>query len=163
VIGGFSLVEQQARPGRLTEGMAWLTSALAVGTAAGSAAAGQVIDADGARWGYAFAAVAALACLAGLSWLTDSGPHPSPAARAEASPEPADRTGLPRKARCPETWLPATTQPRSAASSRRLSAHCRQAQPRTPGPLQAPTLANADPSAEPRLSRSRTQNGLICT
>jgi len=90
VIGGFSLVEQQARPGRLTEGMAWLTSALAVGTAAGSAAAGQVIDADGARWGYAFAAVcaavAALACLAGLSWLTDSGPHPSPAARAEASP-----------------------------------------------------------------------------
>ncbi|MBV9381044.1 MAG: hypothetical protein JO242_10280 [Streptosporangiaceae bacterium] len=44
------LVEQQARPGRLTEGMAWLTSALAVGTAAGSAAAGQVIDAGGARW-----------------------------------------------------------------------------------------------------------------
>jgi MFS family permease len=90
VIGGFSLVEQQARPGRLTEGMAWLTSALAVGTAAGSAAAGQVIDADGARWGYAFAAGcaagAALACLAGLTWLTDPSPPPSPAARAEASP-----------------------------------------------------------------------------
>ncbi len=90
VIGGFSLVEQQARPGRLTEGMAWLTSALAVGTAAGSAAAGQVIDAGGARWGYAFAAAcaagAALACLAGLTWLTDPSPHPSPAAHADTSP-----------------------------------------------------------------------------
>jgi predicted MFS family arabinose efflux permease len=89
VIGGFSIVEQQARPGRLTEGMAWLTSALAVGTAAGSAAAGQVIDADSARGGYAFAAAcavgAALACLAGLTWLTDSDP-PSPPARGEASP-----------------------------------------------------------------------------
>jgi predicted MFS family arabinose efflux permease len=90
VIGGFSLVEQQARPGRLTEGMAWLTSALAVGTAAGSAAAGKVIDAGGARWGYAFAAAfaagAALACLAGLTWLTDPSPHHSLAARADAPP-----------------------------------------------------------------------------
>jgi MFS family permease len=34
LICGFSLIEQQARPGRLTEGMAWLTSALAAGTAA---------------------------------------------------------------------------------------------------------------------------------
>jgi MFS family permease len=71
VISGFSLVEQQARPGRLTEAMAWLTSALAVGTAVGSAASGQVIDAGGARWGYVFAAAcavgAALACLAGLT------------------------------------------------------------------------------------------------
>jgi MFS family permease len=78
VIGAFSLVEQQARPERLTEGMAWLTSALAVGTAAGSAAGGQVIDAAGARWGYVFAAAcavgAALACLAGVAWLTDSSP-----------------------------------------------------------------------------------------
>jgi predicted MFS family arabinose efflux permease len=90
VIGGFSLVEQQARPGRLTEGMAWLTSALAVGTAAGSAAAGQVIDAGGARGGYAFAAAcgagAALACLAGLTWLSEPSPQPSPAARADAPP-----------------------------------------------------------------------------
>src|SRR6266571_5169157 len=90
VIGGFSLVEQQARPGRLTEGLARLTSALAAGPAAGSAAAGQVIDAGGARWGYAFAAAcaagAALACLAGLTWLTDPSPHPSPAAHADTSP-----------------------------------------------------------------------------
>lgn len=75
VISGFSLVEQQARGGRVTEGMAWLTSALAVGTAAGSVAGGQVIDAGGARWGYVFAAAcaaaAALACLAGLTLHAD--------------------------------------------------------------------------------------------
>jgi MFS family permease len=96
VIGGFSIVEQQARPGRLTEGMAWLTSALAVGTAVGSAAGGQIIDAGGARLGYIFAAAcavgAAVACLAGLTWLADSSPRPTPTpsagtpARAAASP-----------------------------------------------------------------------------
>jgi len=90
LITGFSLIEQQAPAARLTEGMAWLTSALAVGTAVGSAAAGQVIDAGGARWGYAFAAAcaagAALACLAGLTWLTEPSPLPSPAARAEIPP-----------------------------------------------------------------------------
>ena len=78
LITGFSLIEQQAPPGRLTEGMAWLTSALAVGTAAGSAATGKVIDAGGARWGYALAAACAagatLACLAGLTWLTVPAP-----------------------------------------------------------------------------------------
>jgi len=71
LITGFSLVEQQAVPGRLTEAMAWLTSAISVGTAVGSAVAGQVIDAGGARWGYVLVAGcgtgACLACLAGLS------------------------------------------------------------------------------------------------
>jgi predicted MFS family arabinose efflux permease len=71
LITGFSLVEQQAVPGRLTEAMAWLTSAISVGTAAGSAVAGQVIDAGGARGGYVLVAGcgagACLACLAGLS------------------------------------------------------------------------------------------------
>src|SRR5205807_8816057 len=76
LITGFSLIEQQASAARLTEGMAWLTSAISVGTAAGSAA-GQVIDAGGARWGYAFAAAAALACVAGLTRLTVPSPHPS--------------------------------------------------------------------------------------
>jgi MFS family permease len=75
LISGFSLVEEQAVPGRLTEAMAWLTSAISVGTAAGSAVAGQVVDAGGAgsagaRWGYVLAAGCAagafLACLAGL-------------------------------------------------------------------------------------------------
>jgi hypothetical protein len=90
MITGFSVIEQQAPPGRLTEGMAWLTSAISVGTAAGSAAAGQIIDTGGARSGYGFAAVcgagAALACIAGLAQLTVPGRHPSPAAFADPTP-----------------------------------------------------------------------------
>ena len=78
LISGFSLIEQQAPPGRRTEGMALLTSAISVGTAAGSAVAGQVVDAGGARWGYAFAATCAagavLACLLGLAALSVPGP-----------------------------------------------------------------------------------------
>jgi MFS family permease len=81
LITGFSLIEQQAPAARLTEGMAWITSAISVGTAAGAAAAGRVIDAGGARWGYAFAAAcgagAVLACVAGLTQLTIPRPAPS--------------------------------------------------------------------------------------
>jgi MFS family permease len=73
LITGFSLVEQQAPATRQAEGMAWLTSAISVGTAAGSAAAGQVVDAAGPRWAYGFAAACAagavLACLLGLARL----------------------------------------------------------------------------------------------
>ncbi len=69
-IAGFSLIEQQAPAERRTEGMAWLTSAISVGVAVGSAVAGHVIDADGARWGYVFAAgcgaAASVSCLLGL-------------------------------------------------------------------------------------------------
>jgi len=79
-ITGFSLIEQQAPAGRRTEAMAWLTSAISVGVAAGSAVAGQVIDAAGARWGYAFAAgcgaAAVTSCLLGLRRLR---PVPQPA------------------------------------------------------------------------------------
>jgi MFS family permease len=70
LIAAFSLVERQARPGRRTEGMAWVSSAASVGIAAGSAVAGQVVDAGGARWGYGLAAgwggLAVACCLAGL-------------------------------------------------------------------------------------------------
>jgi MFS family permease len=73
LIAAFSLVERQARPGRRTEGMAWLLSSFSVGLAFGSAAAGQVVDAGGGRWGYglaaAWGAAAAACCLAGLSRL----------------------------------------------------------------------------------------------
>jgi predicted MFS family arabinose efflux permease len=78
LITGFTIIEQQATAGRLTEAMAWLISALSLGTALGSAVAGQVIDSGGARWGYGFAALcgagALLAGLAGLSQLTVPGP-----------------------------------------------------------------------------------------
>ncbi len=80
-IAGFSLIGQQAPAGRRTEALAWLTSAISVGVAAGSAVAGQVIDAAGARWGYAFAAgcgaAAATACLLGLRRLRLAAPQPA--------------------------------------------------------------------------------------
>jgi MFS family permease len=77
-IAGFSLIDQQAPDGRRTEGLAWLTSAISIGVAIGSAVAGQIIDAGGARWGYLFAAacgvVGAAVCLLGLRPLRGPGP-----------------------------------------------------------------------------------------
>jgi MFS family permease len=58
LIAGFSLLESTARPGRTTEAMAWLSTGISVGVACGSTAVGFVLDAFGARWGYAFAAAA---------------------------------------------------------------------------------------------------------
>jgi|SRR5450755_273068 MFS family permease len=73
LIAGFSLIERQAPPGRRTEAMTWLSSAVSVGVAAGSAIAGHIVDAGGARWGYVFAAgcggLAAVVCIAGLGRL----------------------------------------------------------------------------------------------
>jgi len=72
-IAGFSLVDQQAAPGRRTEGLTWLTSAISIGVAVGSATAGHLVDAGGARWGFWFAAGcgggAVAACLLGLGRL----------------------------------------------------------------------------------------------
>jgi predicted MFS family arabinose efflux permease len=70
LIAGFSLLESQALPGRTTEAMSWLTTGISVGVALGATAVGFVLDAFGARWGYAFAAcsggASVLLCLAGL-------------------------------------------------------------------------------------------------
>jgi predicted MFS family arabinose efflux permease len=70
LIAGFSLLEAQAKPGRRTEAMSWLSSGIAVGVAAGASVVGFIIDAHGARLGYAFAALcgaaSAATCLAGL-------------------------------------------------------------------------------------------------
>jgi MFS family permease len=72
-IAGYGLVQRQAPTARRTEAMSWLSSTIALGVAAGAAIAGQIIDADGARWGYAFSAVcgagAVTACLLGMSRL----------------------------------------------------------------------------------------------
>src|SRR5580704_14454109 len=70
LIAGFSLLEAQAKPGRRTEAMSWLSSGIGVGLAVGSSVVGFILDAHGARVGYAFAAACGVAsaatCLAGL-------------------------------------------------------------------------------------------------
>jgi hypothetical protein len=70
LIAGFSLIQAQARPGRGTEALTWLSTGIAVGVAAGSSVVGFIIDAHGARWGYVFAAscgtTCVLICLGGL-------------------------------------------------------------------------------------------------
>jgi MFS family permease len=68
LIAGFSLLEQQARPGRSTEAMSWLSSGIGVGLAVGSSVVGFLIDAHGPRAGYAFAASCGAACVA-TCWL----------------------------------------------------------------------------------------------
>jgi MFS family permease len=70
LIAGFSLLEAQAKPGRLTEAMSWLSSGIGVGLAAGASVVGFILDTHGARVGYAFAAACGVAsaatCLLGL-------------------------------------------------------------------------------------------------
>ncbi|HEY6296013.1 MAG TPA: MFS transporter [Streptosporangiaceae bacterium] len=70
LIAGFSLLEEQARPGRSTEAMSWISSGIGVGLAAGSSVVGFIIDAHGPRAGYVFAAscgaASAVTCLLGL-------------------------------------------------------------------------------------------------
>jgi MFS family permease len=80
LIAGFSLLESQARPGRRTEAMSWLSSGIAVGVAAGASVVGFVIDSYGARAGYALAALCGFAsvttCLVGLRRLRRPAPAP---------------------------------------------------------------------------------------
>jgi MFS family permease len=70
LIAGFSLLETQARPGRRTEAMSWLSSGIGVGVAVGASVVGFILDAHGPRVGYAFAAgcgaASVAACLLGL-------------------------------------------------------------------------------------------------
>ena len=74
LIAGFSLLEAQARPGRRTEAMSWLSSGISVGVAAGASVVGFILDAHGPRAGYIFAAccgaASVLTCLLGLRRLT---------------------------------------------------------------------------------------------
>ena len=87
LIAGFSLLEAQAKPGRRTEAMSWLSSGIAVGVAVGASVVGFVIDAHGPRFGYAFAALcgaaSAATCLAGLQRLrpVNARGRPAPAGR----------------------------------------------------------------------------------
>ncbi|MFF5531930.1 MFS transporter [Streptomyces cinerochromogenes] len=57
MITTMSLIEEHVPRARLTEGMTWVSTGLAVGIAVGSSVAGWVIDAAGARAGYGVPAV----------------------------------------------------------------------------------------------------------
>ncbi len=80
LIAGFSLLEAQAKPGRRTEAMSWLSSGIGVGLAVGSSVVGFIIDAHGPRAGYVFAAAcgaaSAVTCLLGLRRLRSPAPLP---------------------------------------------------------------------------------------
>ncbi len=69
LIASYAILERQALPHRQTEAMAWLGSTISIGVALGSAIAGHLLDAHGARSGYVFGAccgaVAVLICLIG--------------------------------------------------------------------------------------------------
>jgi MFS family permease len=83
LIAGYSLVERQAGELRRTEAMTWLSSAISVGVAIGSATAGHLVDSSGPRLGYAFAAMCGAAavtvCLLGRRGLRET--HDSRAAQ----------------------------------------------------------------------------------
>ncbi|MEU9206348.1 MFS transporter [Streptomyces sp. NPDC048332] len=74
-----ALVEQHVPRTRLTEGMTWTSTGLAVGVALGSSAAGWVVDASGAKAGYAVPAVAGAlaAAVAFLGYRRLTGPVPT--------------------------------------------------------------------------------------
>ena len=69
LIAGFSLVEAVVPPSRLTEGFAWISTALNIGVSAGAAVSGRIVDGYGASPAYlvaiAFGACAAAACVLG--------------------------------------------------------------------------------------------------
>ncbi|MFF5564098.1 MFS transporter [Streptomyces sp. NPDC012623] len=74
-----ALVEAHVPRTKLTEGMTWTSTGLAVGVALGSSAAGWVVDAAGARAGYAVpvAAGAVAAVVAFLGYRRLRGPVPT--------------------------------------------------------------------------------------
>ncbi len=75
LIAAMSVVETHVHPTRLTEGMAWTITALSGGIALGSVVVGSVLDAGGARAGFAVP-LAAAAAAALVAWSF----HPRPPA-----------------------------------------------------------------------------------
>lgn len=59
LISGFSLAERLVPRARLTEGLTWATSGLALGVSAGAALGGAVIDGLGTAWAFALPIVGA--------------------------------------------------------------------------------------------------------
>jgi predicted MFS family arabinose efflux permease len=68
LVSSYRIAEMVVPAGQRTEGMSWLTTAAATGTAFGAPVAGHLIDAHGAIAGYLFAFAAGLAALAITVW-----------------------------------------------------------------------------------------------
>ena len=69
LITGFSMVQAEVSPSRLTEGLAWISTALGIGVAIGAAVAGPVVERVGASeafyFSFAAGALATLTCVVG--------------------------------------------------------------------------------------------------
>jgi MFS family permease len=83
-----ALVEQHVPRAKLTEGMTWTSTGLAVGVALGSSAAGWVVDASGAATGYVVAGAAGVLAAAvaflGHGRLGEPAPRPPVASAPQA-------------------------------------------------------------------------------
>ncbi|MFI5619864.1 MFS transporter [Streptomyces sp. NPDC051567] len=94
MITTMALIEAHVPRAKLTEGMTWISTGLAVGIALGSSAAGWVIDAAGARPGYVVSisagAAAAVVAFAGYRRLTRSALGEEPAADEDSKEEQSD-------------------------------------------------------------------------
>lgn len=88
LVAVFSLVEESVPPGRLTEGITWITTGIGLGIAPGAAIAGQIIDAHGAGPGYYVPAVSGLVAAA-IAWTTrpPAPPLPSPVTSTPPAPD----------------------------------------------------------------------------
>ena len=64
----YTAIDRTARPGTAAEAFAWFGTAVSVGFAAGSAAAGALVEERGVRWAFGLGAAIALAG-ALLGWL----------------------------------------------------------------------------------------------
>lgn len=64
LVSSYSIAERVVPADQRTEGMSWLTTAAATGTAIGAPLAGRLVDANGAGAGYLFALAAGLAAIA---------------------------------------------------------------------------------------------------
>lgn len=68
LISGFSLAERLVPRARLTEGLTWATSGLALGVSAGAALGGAVIDGLGTAWAFALPIVGAGVAALTIAW-----------------------------------------------------------------------------------------------
>jgi predicted MFS family arabinose efflux permease len=73
LIGGYTILERQALPGRETEAMSWVGFSNCLGGGAGTLVTGLTIDHAGSAGGYlvatGYAMAAAVLCLAALPWI----------------------------------------------------------------------------------------------